>query len=261
MKKFRQFFQEKIILSAVMCVLLAVVLVSATYGWYALNDSSRTYGLDLKTGGTGGIKVAITPGGEDIMTAGYLPKITVDEREYAIVPIPIKLNEFENIREQMIAPGAYNPMTFYITSLSESIKSYSIKVQLEYKTSANISAEQKQKIEEMIKDHITVYQEMYTENGVVKFRKPLTYYNKVTDNVEEATGALKYNEEVEATIYWVWNYEVTDVPNYRSIARFSGMDERSAIRKYDEEDTTLGNYIDGIYFNVSIEGSPEGVNN
>ncbi len=257
MKKFTQFFQEKIILSFTMCVLLAVVLVSATYGWYAMNHSSKAYGIDLKTGGTGGIKVAIEPDGEDIMTAGYLQKVTVDDKEYAI--IPIQLNNFENIQEQMIAPGAYNSMIFYITSLSESIRSYSIKVQLEYKPSAGISVVQKQKIEEIIKDHITVYQEMYTENGIVKFRYPLTYYDKVSDDVEEAKGALKFNKEVPATIYWVWNYEITDVPDYANIPRFAGLDTRSAIRKYDEEDTVLGNYIDGIYFNVSIEGSPEGV--
>ena len=142
---------------------------------------------------------------------------------------------------------------------SESIRSYSIKVQLEYKPSAGISVVQKQKIEEIIKDHITVYQEMYMENGIVKFRYPLTYYDKVSDDVEEAKGALKFNKEVPATIYWVWNYEITDVPGYANIPRFAGLDTRSAIRKYDEEDTVLGNYIDGIYFNVSIEGSPEGV--
>ena len=258
MKKIRQFFQEKILLSAVMCILLAVVLVSATYGWYALNDSSRTYGLDLKTGGTGGIKVAITPGGDDIMTAGYLPKVTVNDKEYAVVPV--KLSNFENIQEQMIAPGAYNPMTFYITSLSPSIKSYSIKVQLEYKPSAKITEQQKQKIEAIIRDHITVYQEMHMENGVPKFTGPLTYYEKVKDDVTEAQGPLKYEEEVPATIYWVWNYEVTDIPNYKTIPRFAGLDVHDAVRKYDEEDTTLGNYIDGIYFNVSIEGSPEGAN-
>lgn len=260
MKKFKQFFQEKIILSLVMCILLAVVLVSATYSWYAMSNSSKAYGIDLETGGTGQIKVAVEPGGEDIMTAGYLTKVTVDEKEYAYVPLKLMggLMNFENIQDQMIAPGAYNPMTFYITSLSESIKSYSIKVQLAYEPSAKITPAQKQKIEAIIKDHITVYQEMYTENGVVKFRSPLTYYDKVSDDVEEATGALKFNVEVPATIYWVWNYEVTDVPNYTSIPRLSGLDTRSAVRKYDEEDTTLGNYIDGIYFNVSIEGSPEG---
>lgn len=238
-----------------MCVLLAVVLVSTTYGWYAMSNSSRAYGIDLETADwTGGIKVAIEPGGEDIMTAGYLPKVTVDDKEYAIVPIPIKLNEFENIQEQMIAPGAYNPMTFYITSLSKKIESYSIKVQLEYKASDKISAQQKQKIEEIIRDHITVYQEMYTENGIAKFKTPLPYYEKVTDKVDGASGRLYYNIEIPVTIYWVWNYEVTDVPKYKTIARFSEMDERSAIRKYDEEDTTIGNYIDGIYFNVLIEG-------
>ena len=191
------------------------------------------------------------------MTENLFKMIEVDGEEYAQVIFPYNLNNYENIQEQMIAPGAYNPMTFYITSLSESVKSYSIKVQLVYEPSDKISAEQKQKIEEIIRDHITVYQEMKPAdaNGIVRFDKPLTYYKKVTDNVEKATGALKYNVEVPVTIYWVWNYEVTDLKNYKTIQRFAGLDESSAIRKYDEEDTTIGNYIDGIYFNVVIEGS------
>lgn len=258
MKKFRQFFQEKIILSAVMCVLLLVVLVTGTYGWYALSSSARAYGIDLKNGGTGGIRVAVEEGGEDIMENAALPKIVIDHKEYA--QIPIKLTEFINIEKEMTAPGAYNPITFYITSLAESIKSYSIKVQMEYKASEKITPAQKQEIETMIRDHIMVYQEMDTENGIVRFRDPLTYYEKLTDSdVKAATGALQYEVEVPVTLYWVWNYEVTDVPDYTSIARFRGLDERSAVRKYDEEDTALGNYIDGIWFNICIEGSPEGV--
>lgn len=260
MKKFKQFFQEKIILSAVMCVLLAVVLVTATYGWYAISNSAKMYGLDLKTGGTGGIKVAIEPGGEDIMSDDSLQKIEEDGKVIAI--IPIKLTDFINIEEGKIAPGAYGPMPFYITALSESVKSYSIKVHMEYEPSgeAAISEDQKQEIEAMINDHIIVYQTKYEENGIVKFKDPLDFYENESDDVETATGALTYNVEVPAILYWVWNYEVIDVPNYTCIERFSGMDEKSAIRKYDEEDTILGNYIEDIYFNVYIEGRMEGEN-
>lgn len=276
MKKFKQFFEEKIILSAVMCVLLAVVLVTATYGWYALNNTDRAYGLDLKTGGEGGFIVAIEPNGEDIMSARNIERFEEDGK--MIAKIPINLGEFENIESEKIAPGAYGPLPFYITSLSESIKSYTIKVQFEYKpdrdeNAGELTEEEKKKaeyVENMIMDHFTIYQKKYTDkDGIVKFSDPLTFYLKETDqDVIAARGALKVNVEVPVEIYWVWNYELTDIPDYEKLERFKNYDlsrdengnainvsdTRRAVRKYDEEDTELGNYLDHIWFNVYIEG-------
>ncbi len=254
MKKFRQFFQEKIILSAVMCVLLAVVLTTATTAWYAINNSTKTYGLDIKLGGIGGIKVATTAGGEDIMADPNLPK---NEDGYPI--ISINLREFENIQSGRIAPGAYGQLPFYITALGENVKFYSIKVQMEYRpASASVTEEQRQKIQDIINDHISVYTSKYTDgDGIVRFENPLTYYVDETDAVTAATGPLIYMEEVFTEIYWVWNYELTDIPDYDGIERFHGMDTRKAVRAYDEEDTTLGNYIDDIWFNIYIEGMTE----
>ncbi len=256
MKKLKEFFQEKFILSAVMCMLLALVLVSATYGWYALNNTNKAYGLQLKNGGIGGIKVAVVPGGEDIMTEGFT-KVTKEDKVYAI--IPIKLTELTNsIEEGKIAPGAYGPMNFYITALAENVKYYSIKVQLEYEPSDKAEEAQKEKIQEIINDHINVYQNKSVDSrGVTSFSNPLTYYKDEADEVTDAKGNLEYNVEVPVELYWVWNYEVIDIPDYRGIERFSQTDEKSAIRKYDEEDTILGNYINDIWFNIYIEGRME----
>lgn len=256
MKKFKQFFQEKIILSAVMCILLAVVLVTATYGWYAINNSVKTYGLELATGGIGGIKVAIEPGGEDIMTEGYLKQVDVKGNMAAVIPINLK--NFKSVEHDKIAPGVYGKLPFYITALGENVTSYVIKVQLEYKISDKASDEQKSQIEKIISDHIMVYED--NKDGV--FSNPLTYY---VDEMDEnaammATGPLVYNEEKEVDLYWVWNYEVIDIPDYTRIDRFGGISEKEAIRDYDEEDTLLGNYIDEIWINVYIEGRTEGAN-
>lgn len=287
MKKFKQFFEEKIILSAVMCILLAVVLVTATYGWYALNNTDRAYGLDLKTGGEGGFIVAIEPNGPDIMSGEYYNKYYNrfgkttqfnDKDGNLIAKIPINLGEFENIEPEKIAPGAYGPLPFYITSLSESIKSYTIKVQFEYKpdrdeNAGELTEEEKKKaeyVESMIMDHFTIYQKKYTDKeGIVRFSDPLTFYLKETDqDVIAARGALQMGVEVPVEIYWVWNYELTDIPDYEKLERFKNYDlsrdengnainvseTRRAVRKYDEEDTELGNYLDHIWFNVYIEG-------
>lgn len=287
MKKFKQFLEEKIILSAVMCVLLAVVLVTATYGWYALSNTDRAYGLRLKTGGEGGFIVAIEPNGPDIMSGEYYKKYYNrfggtpqfnDEDGKLIAKIPINLGEFENIESEKIAPGAYGPLPFYITSLSESIKSYTIKVQFEYKpdrdeNAGELTEEEKKKaeyVESMIMDHFTIYQKKYTDKeGIVRFSDPLTFYLKETDqDVIAARGALQMGVEVPVEIYWVWNYELTDIPDYEKLERFKNYDlsrdengnainvsdTRRAVRKYDEEDTELGNYLDHIWFNVYIEG-------
>lgn len=267
MDKLRRFFQEKIILSAVMCLLLAVVSVAAAYGWYAVNNSTKAYGLELKAGGTGAIKVAVTPGGEDIMSDSFQKVTTKEGKEAAQVSFP--LTEFSNIEENKIAPGAYGEIKFYITALAENVTSYSIKVQLEYEPDVTqLTEEQKEKVEEIkeiIEDHITVYKtktKSTDANGIVKFSEPLTYYTKEGLDGTAAEGALEYNVEKEAVLYWVWNYELTDIPDYQNIARFptygstDETDKRKAVRQYDEEDTLLGNYLQqgDIRFNIYIEG-------
>lgn len=353
MKKFKQFFEEKIILSAVMCVLLAVVLVTSTYGWYALNNTDRLYALDLNVGGTGGLKVAIKPDGDDIMVAKDVRRVVKDDKLIAI--IPINLREFTSIEEGKIAPGAYGELPFWITSLSESIRSYEIKVKMVYNPGSGetpyetgwpdnllerfldlltneekeailnglteedeiaifagytdeekeeilnglteevkdslraelagqdeedgLTEEDKDKIAEieaMIMDHFTVYKTIYRdEEGIVRFKDPLGFYIKETDDVVAAKGSLDYMVEKKDQIYWVWNYEITDIPDYPNLKRFPTyepeyadtgvitVDEntrREAIRLYDEEDTKLGNYLDNVWFMVYIEGSPERYN-
>lgn len=247
-----------------MCVLLAVVLATATYGWYLRHNTAKLYGIDLKTDGNFGIKVAIVPGGEDIMADRSLPRIEEDNK--IITVIPINLSNFSNIEEGKIAPGAYGPLPFYITSLNESIKYYTIKIQLAYKPSKDgLSAAQIAMIETMIKDHFSVYQKKYEEDGIVKFSDPITYYLYEPDEVIGAEGELQFNVEVPVDLYWVWNYELTDIPDYQNLERFPtyggsgnrGRDDpvvRQAVRQYDEEDTSLGNYLEDIWFNVYIEG-------
>lgn len=277
MKKFRQFFQEKIILGAVMCLLLAAVSVAATYGWYAVNNSAKAYGLELQaegTGGTGDIKVAVVSGGPDIMSDSFTQIELKDGKKAAQVSFPP--TEFTNVEKGKIAPGAYGEVKFYITAMAENVHSYAIKVQLQYEPDeTGLTAEQQAKIDEIKKiigDHITVYKTQYRDtDGVVKFKEPLTYYQsdpELPNDGTAATGALTYNVEEEAILYWVWNYELTDIPNYQNISRFfpdGSTDEAAkwkAVRQYDEEDTLLGNYLKegDIKLNIYIEGSGRSVN-
>lgn len=254
MKKFKRLFQEKIILSFVMCMLLCAVLFSATTAWYAANNTAVTHGMELETGGTGGLKVAIEPGGPDIMT---LPEVN----EEGIPVIPIKLTDLNNVKGDMIAPGSYGPMTFYITSLGEIITGYSIKVKLSYReedgAGSRLSPEQRSRIRDLMEEHISVYTGMETvssESGQGRwgrFSGPLEYYtDEDAEDGTAATGELVFNTEVKAELYWVWNYEYTDIPGNGNLPE----EEREKIREYDEEDTMLGNYIDNIWFDVYITG-------
>ncbi len=266
MEKLKRFFQEKIILSAVMCVLLLAVLITATYSWYILNDSVAAHGLKLQAGAVSGIKVAVEPGGADIMDE----QSGLEKNEAGVPIISFQLKKFENINGGEggeIAPGAYGTLPFYITAQSRNVNSYAIKVQLEYQLSDQaqdkLSDEQKAKIQTWISDHIMVYKTKYTSNGIVKFKNPLEYYENVTDDVTAATGELAYMEEIPVEIYWSWNYELTDHPDYTSIARFPTHTDASetalqaAVRQYDEEDTLLGNCIEKVWLNVYIEGRKE----
>ena len=50
MKKCKKIFQEKIILSFVMCILLCIVLFSVTTAWYSANNTAVTHGMELAEG-------------------------------------------------------------------------------------------------------------------------------------------------------------------------------------------------------------------
>lgn len=256
MKNIKRLFQEKIVLSYVMCLLLVAVLFSATTAWYSSSNAVSAHGMTVTTGETGGLKVALEQGGPDIM---LLPEVN----EKGIPVIPIKLTDLNNIKEEMIAPGAYGPMTFYITSLGETITRYSIKVKLSYKEEAEaenqLSPEQQEEIKDLMENHISVYTDMETvseEGRWGKFSNPLEYYTDAdASDGTAAKGNLVFNTEVKAEIYWVWNYEYTDIPGNENL---SGEERREKIREYDEEDTMLGNYIDNIWFDVYITGQTAG---
>lgn len=262
MKKCRKIFQEKIILSFVMCILLGVALFSATTAWYASNNTAVAHGMELAADGIGGLKVAIEPGGPDIM---MLPEANGE----GIPVIPIKLTDLNNVKEQMIAPGSYGPMTFYITSLGETVTGYSIKVKLSYReedaAGDRLSPEEKARIKELMEKHISVYANMETvssESGQGRwgrFSDPLVYYtdSEAADGTA-ATGELVFNTEIKAEIYWVWNYEYTDIPGNDNLPEDM---EREKIREYDEEDTLLGNYVDNIWFDVYITGQTAEMDN
>lgn len=252
MKKF-----EKVILSFVMCVLLTLVLVSATTAWYASNKAASVYGMELAADGIGGIKVALEPGGKDISQLE-------DKTELGVPIIPIMLTELNNVKEDMIAPGAYGPMTFYITALGNNVTEYSIKVKMVYEEAPgaenHLNTEQRAKLEELMNQHITVYTQKDVISGQTnegqwgKFSKPLEYYtdDMATDGIA-MIGPLKFQEEVKAELYWVWNYEYTDIPGNETAG--SEAELRKLIRQYDEEDTMLGNYIENIAFHVYITGN------
>lgn len=255
MKKIKKLFQEKIILSFVMCLLLAAVLFSATTAWYASSNTASAHGMTAATGSIGGLKVAIEPGGPDLM---MLPEVN----EEGIPVIPIKLTDLNNIKEQMIAPGSYGPMTFYITSLGETITGYSIKVKLFYKEEEaaenRLSPAEQEKIRKLMEEHIRVYTDMETVSGEGsqgrwgRFAGPLEYYtdDEASDG-SAAEGELIFDTEIKAEIYWVWNYEYTDIPGNGNLPE---EERREKIREYDEEDTMLGNYINNIWFDVYITG-------
>ncbi len=251
----KKILKEKIILSFVMCILLLVALFSATTAWYAANNTAAAHGLELAASGIGGLKVAIEPGGPDLME---LSRMT----EEGIPIIPVRLKDLNNVKEQMIAPGSYGPMTFYITSLGETVTGYSIKVKLCYRQepeSANrLTPEQQERIRQLMERHIRVYTNMETVssgNGQGrwgKFSGPLEYYTDVeADDGTAATGPLEFNIESKAEIYWAWNYEYTDIPGNENLP---DGERKEKIREYDEEDTLLGNYIDDIWFEVYIAG-------
>ena len=265
MKRLKRLFQEKIILSFVMFLLLCVVLFSATTAWYSANNTAVMSGMEIGAGGIGGLKVAIEPGGPDIM---MLPEVNED----GIPVIPVKLTDLNNVKEQMIAPGSYGPMTFYITSLGEIFQ------RIGKLSPSSLSVFRRYGF------HFRIYADMFFHQlfyffflfrrqfvtglllfpvrqphfyGISRYRLPKGSNIKRHGAIgawrdrTAATGELVFNTEIKAEIYWVWNYEYSDIPGNENLPE---EELQEKIREYDEEDTMLGNYIDHIWFDVYITG-------
>ena len=71
----------------------------------------------------------------------------------------------------------------------------------------------------------------------------------IVGSTMKTEGELELNVEKEVIVYWYWPYEYGDVPGIDA----SSVNEDS-IRKYDLEDTMMGNYLASFSLHFEVKG-------
>ena len=260
---------ENLILHIEMMVLIMISLIAVTIAWFVLTNRAQVNGMRLQAGSSEYIKVALEEGGPDVLEL-------VEDEKYIDVGMPV----FANTKAGQMAPGTYGEMKLYVTALSPIAKGCSIRVEhiAEYVESvvddsldggagnqSNIIT--KSEIDKLLKGHIQLYSQC-TEDGNGK----KVYTGLITEE-EPFIVPLEKDVEKEVTVYWVWPYEYTDLPQ-ESLDKYVAdkehffdedkyeidIDEageytqKDYISFYDYGDTKLGMNVKDVHFHIYVDG-------
>ena len=233
------------VLKIELMLLLVVTVIAVTIAWFVLFNQSKASGIALKSSTAEHVRVALTPGGEDVLELS-------GEDAY----IDINMPEFYNMDAGMMAPGVYGHFDLYITALSPVAEECTIEVEhvLEYIDEVMSDDKAVEELDKLVAGHIQFYTsyDEGTYSGVIKpgsnIKVPLTY-----------------NEETKVTIYWRWFYEYTDIPeegrglsgefyfDADNFAPGSGYTEDDYVLLYDYADTKIGLGVKNIAFRMDID--------
>ena len=244
--------KEQIITSAVMLVVSVLVLISVTIAWYTGNQDRPTVtGMQMSAAEVGEIKIALAPGGEDILV---LQENNIEGDEYA----DIGLEELINIESGKIAPGAFGKVTFYITPLSNSIKKCVVtpSILLQQGSGDWYSGEESETTSTEGGEGgaggagtLPTTRELYEiTKRHIEFFIDDTMTTKVTDQTpcQILWGTGEEMQEKAITIYWKWHYEYPFSAAEES--SLSQEQQKEKIDLYDQEDTKIGNYVTNMKF-------------
>lgn len=233
------------VLKIELLLVLVVTVIAVTIAWFVLFNQAKASGVSLKSSTAEHIRVALVPGGEDVL-----------ELSESEAFVDINMPEFYNMDTDMMAPGVYGHFNLYITALSP--------VATECTIGLNHISEY---IEEVMVDEATVAELDKLVAGHIQFYT--TYENDIYSGVikpgTHINVPLSYNEEKKVTIYWRWFYEYIDIPAegrtlngefYFDPDNFtpgSGYSEDDYVLLYDYADTKIGLGVKKIAFRMDID--------
>lgn len=250
------------VMSYVMLVVTATCVITATVAWFTCSAYASVRNMEIKTGDTEVIKLAVKEGNEDVEVLrenGEDPRVSIS------MPVFTGVTQVDG-DIPVFAPGTYGSFTIYVTPMKTNVTACKVlpsffgskedQSGLTYMTD-NLSDEEKEVIEQLVKGHIllfTNYNETTGYSGLLTDTTPLTVelgWDKETNKgIEEAI-----------TIYWYWPYEYEDLP-----AEAQKLDEAQLLdpyrqaedkysdsRLYDFADTRIGTNVKNvkIHFEVS----------
>lgn len=244
----------KIILKIETGILILVTVISITIAWFVHLSDARARDMSLQISTADYLKVALKQGGKDVL-----------ELQGSDAYISINMPEFYDLEANKMAPGVYGHFDLYITAKSPVAKNCEIYAELipEFQNSIKDNDEVKSEINNLLKGHIQFYTK--NENGT---------YSGLIEKDNKYVVPLNYNSEEKVTIYWVWFYEYTDIPqegrnflpeNYFEKNKYQPAladtyTEKELVNFYDYADTRIGLGVDNIMFKIYIDALQTGDN-
>ena len=248
------------VMSYVMLVVTATCVITATVAWFTFSISASVQNMEIKTGDSELIKVAVEDDGEDVellRARGETPVVAIE------MPVFTNVVQSDN---QVLAPGVHGTLSLYITALKPDVKSCQIlpsffgsegdEEGLLY--TGDISDEEKAVIKQLVRGHILLFQDYDEESNE---------YSGLLTEEEPMTASLSWDKEKnkgtqeKVTIYWYWPYEYEDVPEEaKKLEREMLFDPQKDLegtytdsRLYDYADTRIGSYVKSVKFHFEVK--------
>lgn len=229
--------KEEIVSSCVMLVVSTLVLVGFTIAWYTSRNTPVATGLKAQAVALGDVKVALTPGGDDVTEL-------MGDAKYA----DIGLGQYSNLEAGKLAPGTWGSVTFYVTPINGGVRVCDIvpQVLISQTTDEWYPAEGKgqelEELYELVKKHI----QFFSDEGM---------QHEITEEqpFQLTWSSADAEQEKAAVLYWKWHYEYPFTEEERAI--LSQAEQRSRLENYDIEDMKLGNNISRMkyYFTFAAQ--------
>ncbi len=216
-KRKKLHIDRQLLLKGEMVLLVAISIITVTIAWFRLQNSALVKGLELGTYGSDYIKVALKPGGQDVST--------LDENARSI---DINMPNFYNVEKDsqgktLLAPGVSGELNLYITALSPNVSQCHINTECiplfgtEDADQSTLTAEQTQmqeSLKKLVKGHIQFYRNRTKDEttGTYSFNGLIGESSENDNTYATLTISLEQKVEKPVTIYWVWFYEYSDIP-------------------------------------------------
>ena len=242
--------------SMIMIFLVAIICGGIAFAWYEISNKADTTGLNLNASSTEGIEVYMKiESFDDGSGAGPVTKMLMAEINDNGATIDIGLEQLTNIEAGMIAPGSYGEFHFYITTPTIDINAYEINIIPKFDIHSDYD-EDTEEILEVIENHILFFATKDGNDYGDKLRIDDIANDEedgyINGNKQVAEGELELNVEKEVVVYWYWPYEYADVPGVDV-----GDITEENIRKYDLEDTLMGNYLNSFRLHFEVKGKKQ----
>lgn len=203
----------KIVIKIEMILLVVFSLIAVTAAWFVIQESVQANNISLTAASDAYIRVALTPGGEDVLKLQENDAKNGTSTSY----VDIQLNDYYNMTgNKIMAPGVSGQMDLYITSLSPTVNECTISFETlpTFIEGVQEGCKRETELYNLLSGHIQYYTS-YNGNEADYSKR---YSGRITEDTPLVVSGLRdgaegaVGPEKKVTIYWVWFYEYTDIP-------------------------------------------------